>query len=379
MTGLDELRGYARRMDKLHVWPGGARLREIADQIEQEHDAEVADSPYDAILPEDREAAAWVREHGGLDAVRSEWRSRVPYEWGRRRLLDHIAECETALGRRNQRIEDLGHRVSDLTTENAELRRRAMPDGCEWPRFDDGKPVLIGDMVELNTVVAKVCGVFISEHGYVLHGKSGENTGSDTRFDYPNFVRAKRPKQEPVGADDLPIRNGDEVWAAKDGNGPFKVVLIDLGAEFPITMTHGDGDILMAQCTPDELTHTKPVIGADHLPIKKGETVWDVEDGRYEMVVSRTELDELDHVGVTQEKPTPANVSIHPSRLTHTKPEPPDSWEKWRDDMLMSPRRYVLEVMKEKTSALDSSDVNEKATRDLERRAKALAERERAE
>lgn len=33
MTGLDRLRGYARRMDDLGVWPGGAKLREIAEQI----------------------------------------------------------------------------------------------------------------------------------------------------------------------------------------------------------------------------------------------------------------------------------------------------------------------------------------------------------
>lgn len=147
MTGLDRLRGYARRMDELHVWPGGARLLDIAGQIERERDADVADSPYDAIRPEDREAAAWVRDHGGLDAVKAEWRSRVPYdkhEQRRQRLLGHIAECETALGRRNQRIKELGRRVSDLATENAKLRKRAMPDGMEWPRYESGEPVRIG-------------------------------------------------------------------------------------------------------------------------------------------------------------------------------------------------------------------------------------------
>lgn len=138
MTGLDRLRGYARRMDELHVWPGGAKLLDIADQIERERN--VCDR-------EEHEAASWVREHGGLDAVRSEWSSRVPYdkhEQRRQRLLGHIAECETALGRRNQRIKELGRRVSDLTRENAELRKRTMPEGCEWPRYEDEAPVRIG-------------------------------------------------------------------------------------------------------------------------------------------------------------------------------------------------------------------------------------------
>lgn len=154
VTGLDRLRGYARRMDELHVWPGGARLREIAGQIERELARQDKPVPTDngpspsPVTDEDNDALTWVREHGGLDTVKKEWRSRVPYdkhERERQRLLDHIAECETALRRRNVRIEELGRRVSDLTSENAELRRRAMPEGIEWPRYDTGEPVRIGN------------------------------------------------------------------------------------------------------------------------------------------------------------------------------------------------------------------------------------------
>lgn len=118
-------------------------LSDIADQIERESDVETVRS--DAM-----EAWEWVRAHGGLDHVKAEWSSRVPhdiYERRRQRLLGHIAECEAALGRRNVRIEELGHRVSDLTRENAELRKRAMPEGCEWPRYESGEPVRIGDAV----------------------------------------------------------------------------------------------------------------------------------------------------------------------------------------------------------------------------------------
>lgn len=126
-------------------------------------------------------------------------------------------------------------------------------------------------------------------------------------------------KNGPVGADCLPIRNGDEVWAVRDGNGPFKVVSIDLCAEFPITLTRGDGGILMAQCTPDELTHTKPVIGADGLPIKKGETVWH-KDGRGPWTVEVVHAD-TDQVTCLEK----INVSgtYPPLMLTHTKPEQP--------------------------------------------------------
>lgn len=36
-SGIEGLRGLARRMDGLGVWPGGGRLRDIAAQIEREH------------------------------------------------------------------------------------------------------------------------------------------------------------------------------------------------------------------------------------------------------------------------------------------------------------------------------------------------------
>lgn len=115
-------------------------LREALGGDGRDHAADVSVSAYDLLPQEDREAVAWVREHGGLDHVRAEWRSRVPYdryELMRQRLLGHIAECETALGRRNQRIAELGRRVNDLMIENVEMRRRAMPDGCKWPRFEE--------------------------------------------------------------------------------------------------------------------------------------------------------------------------------------------------------------------------------------------------
>ena len=95
---------------------------------------DVSMSAYDLLPEEDRETIAWVREHGGLDHVRAEWRSRVPYdryERRRQRLLGHIAECERALGRRNERIAELEHERGELTRENAELRKRPTPKALD--------------------------------------------------------------------------------------------------------------------------------------------------------------------------------------------------------------------------------------------------------
>lgn len=116
-------------------------LREALGGEKHDPAADVSVSAYDLLPQEDREAIAWVRDHGGLDAVKRRWECLSYYadpvprscmEKRLARLQRQIDESHAALRRRNQRIEELGHRVGDLTTENAELRRRAMPDGCEW-------------------------------------------------------------------------------------------------------------------------------------------------------------------------------------------------------------------------------------------------------
>lgn len=196
MTGIDRLRTLAGAWDE---WGLGGSLTEIADEIGRElreererwdddlSEAQVSwnavagvcldmerhclghegmeDSPVarwarelrealgGAVTDEDRDAAEWVRKRGGLDHVRVEWNEHVPrdlYQRRRWRLLGHIAECETALGRRREIISKLTHRVSDLTNENAELRRRAMPEGMEWllevwPRWSNGEYCRFGD------------------------------------------------------------------------------------------------------------------------------------------------------------------------------------------------------------------------------------------
>lgn len=227
MTGLERLRALGREQEE-RSWSTVGKVRgrlmlQIAEQIEDERFREqlavervasemelhclgvegMDDSPVarwarelretlgrqcrdiscdmSHMTDEDREAVAWVREHGGLDYVREEWRSRVPYykhEKTRQRLLDHIAECETALGRRNERIEELGKTIEFYQLNNSNFRhliadvaerlgftrfgndyepcdlidsldRRLMPEGCEWPRYESGELVEVGDGISV--------------------------------------------------------------------------------------------------------------------------------------------------------------------------------------------------------------------------------------
>ena len=382
MTGIDRLRDFAQHMKDFSVWPGGQKLLDIADQIEREN-------------IEDTEAAAWVREHGGLDSVKREWRSRVPYdkhEQRRQRLLGHIAECETALGRRNQRIKELGRHINDLTRENAELRRRAMPEGMEWlveawPRFEDDAPLRFGDEVPTLGMVNKIIlfpdGSFSLQDGWACHH-------------YKHGERIKRPATKVLDADGAEIRVGDTVWAT-NGHGPFEVtrtvyadrlrVICDDEKNghlnvFPESITHrapvlaADGEPLRegetvwsiedggpykvdaplsVDCygvrllngrtpfrrSPDTLTHERPVLDADGVPIKVGDTVY-FTDGREQEcnTVVHAEYDCKDEPYVQLGRlndvgyPTYTNCScIDPSQLTHTKPEPPDSWERLEEDV----------------------------------------------
>lgn len=301
VTGIERLRGYARRMDELHVWPGCAKLLEIADQIEEELEDEQC-GDVETVRADAYEALEWVRERGGLDYVKAEWRSRVPYdrhEKTRQRLLDHIAECETALRRRNVRIEELGRRVGDLATENAELRKRAMPEGCEWPRYEGGESVMFGGFAAdaFGTALDEpIFSVELFENGFTLHGD-----GVQAFYGYEERVR--RPAV--LAADGEPLEVGQTVW-------------------------HEDGTELKVLGFGDK---------------EDGETIV-----RVEYVDGPTDWSEVRSLS-----------------LTHTKPEPPDTWERVEED--------ALSFVEDNAGIPHDQDQMERDMLAILRRCKALAER----
>jgi hypothetical protein len=341
-------------MDELHVWPGGARLREIADQIEREH--AVADK-------KEHDAATWVRAHGGLDNVKAEWGSRVPYdkhEQRRQRLLGHIAECETALGRRNQRIKELGRRVGDLTRENAELRKRTMPEGCEWPRYEDEAPVRIGhDGVRV---------VELFEDEYRLWGE-GEPVSEEPIATGLYGQRVRRPAV--LAADGEPLEVGQTVWSINDGR-EYKVVIVDQPVQFDTTSIKVDDGRAAdgVWVRPDNLTHRAPVLAADGRPLREGEHVWHIETGT-ELVVKELPKPGAYQAVVVFAPPASHLTSFDPDQLTH---ERPDSWERLEKDVTLSVERYreLYEIKKS-----DGMTWPQLVRKDLVRRAKALAKRGR--
>ena len=148
MTGIERLREVVRELGRFSFcYDLYVRLSDIAEQIERELNASVADSPYDAILPEEREAIAWVRDHGGLDAVKRRWEclsycaDPVPRSYAERRIASRqrqIDESHAALRRRNERIAELERErnelyemVRQLNARTDEMEKHLMPEGME--------------------------------------------------------------------------------------------------------------------------------------------------------------------------------------------------------------------------------------------------------
>ena len=304
--------------------------RELREALGGEgHDPtnDVSMSAYDLLPKEDREAVAWVRKHGGIDHVRVEWNERVPrdrYVRRRQRLLRHIAECETALGRRNRRIEELGHRVSDLTAENAELRKRAMPEGMEWlveawPRFEDGGPVRVGDEFmgkDGKTYTVKqirFMGCFFSLYDFC---------GEKPQFKADYGVRVKRPAPKVLDADGVEIEVGDDLYSV-EGMLKFHVSSIDKKSGRIATEAMFALD---KWADPKMYTHRAPVLAADGKPLREGETVYEADEGTKHVV---------DHIeyegGGTPDVYFTDGKWAYPCLLTHDKP---DSYDALFDDVI---------------------------------------------
>lgn len=264
------------------------------------------------VTREDVDAIAWVREHGGLELVKN--------------LLNWvIGHCST-----KQQLDfdfwlsgrvmyELGFDEDTADRDEVERRllARLMPEGMEWPRFESGEPVRIGDEVTVTVHdedgdfdrTLAIRSIKYKEDGVLLEGTKNE------MVIICHSERVRRPAPKALDADGVEIRVGDHVW--NEVGTAFTAIAVDGKNKSFKAMRHFDGQ----ECeglNPAIFTHRAPVLAADGRPLREGETVYDIEDEKgYPHTVTSTDLDGLEHVKTTCEEPTPASVSIHPSRLTH--------------------------------------------------------------
>lgn len=133
-----------------------------------------------------------------------------------------------------------------IEREREELDKRLMPEGMEWPRFEDGELVCFGDRFELPSgSVGNVAKITLRKcEPAILHDGIGRNT-----------VEAKRPKPAVIAADGLPIEAGQTVYFLENGKEytVLKCIADDDGYYVDLS-----GKPFAALLRPSMLTHTPP-------------------------------------------------------------------------------------------------------------------------
>ena len=126
------------------------------------------------------------------------------------------------------------------------LLARLMPKGMEWPRFEDGAPVRIGDYFE---DLGQVAGIKFGAGGVTIEGTAGNSDLFITSDE-----RVKRPAPKVLDADGVEIREGDTVWTLDDPS--FECMVLGF-VEDMIHLKSGADHLL--QRKPSQLTHERPV------------------------------------------------------------------------------------------------------------------------
>ena len=339
MRQRDEYRAIARDYERDATWVrehGGLEVvREQLDLWEDVFGWAVELGGVDTC----REAAEWVREHGGLEEVR-----RMFQDADNRRV-----ELCAALGI------GLDTGWSDAM---ASMRLRLMPEGMEWPRFEDGEPVRFGDAIADELGHAhEVSSVEVFDDAEALHW----NPSEPEEFVWlVHGEPVRRPALKVLDADGVEIHVGDTVWAT-NGHGPFEVTRTVYADRLRVICDDEKNGHL--NVFPESITHRAPALAADGRPLREGETVWKVKngDGPYHVQEIR------DGVSVCVEE---TSCEFMPKELTH---ERPDSWERLEEDVAGAscPDVYCA------NHHIDASDTSYEwaMARDIVRRARALAER----
>ena len=234
----------------LYDWERGAVERERARRLGIADD--VSMSAYDLLPADERDAIAWVREHGGIAEVKKGWSGRVPtssvkrmvesHKKRRDRLKAHALWLERKCHERKRLIVELNKLVGSyraalngvcerlgLTDGTglpdmpeviwAELDRRLMPEGMEWPRFEDGEPVCVGDEAPFGADgTLTVTGVELTGGGhFILHGRDG-GIDRPCQTGYQCGQRVKRPAPKALDADGSEIREKCDAWWICEGD-----------------------------------------------------------------------------------------------------------------------------------------------------------------
>jgi len=133
-----------------------------------------------------------------------------------------------------------------------ELDKRLMPDGMEWPRFEDGERVEFGSAVDgLDSPCEKF--IFTRSMGGVCQLQDADG-------DMVNVIHGERVKRpEVLAADGLPIKVGETVYGTGREQDVYKVTSMDKSkaqGRFAVECIGNGGETCMVD--PSQLTHIPP-------------------------------------------------------------------------------------------------------------------------
>lgn len=232
-----------------------AALRGIADRIEADRASEAK-----ARSAEDREAAERLRKlrHPDCIYVRNAamgWEQSPPMRY---------SEANSAF--RDRLVELLDGCPGE----------RPVPEGVEWPRYEDGRKVAFGDRIcgdESQRAVAEVC--FCDSGDTALCDGGGEIIAS-------LFPGERVLRDEATAADGKPLVEGETAYALSSGL-PYSVASVEADGSVQARL---DGIGCPERFAADSLTHARPeVLDVVGHPFCVGDTVYIIEDGSAREVV----------------------------------------------------------------------------------------------
>lgn len=161
--------------------------------------------------------------------------------------MKNVKQAKVLLSDANCAINAAQAERAELRRENERLAKQQLPEGVEWPRFEDGELVGIGDKVSFGGESLTVACVQLGRLGYRL-GITGCLDRSSLSGSYG--VRVKRPTSKVLDKDGVPIEVGDVVYVAGGSGKPRRVEEV---TRFFVNLGKGVGSFV-----PSSLTHKRP-------------------------------------------------------------------------------------------------------------------------
>ena len=132
---------------------------------------------------------------------------------------------------------------------------RALPEGMEWPRFEDGEPVRIGDELEFEGKTMLVCDATFYADSWALWCDCEDMSG---RLHGSYGERVERPAPKVLDADGVPIKAGDVVYFVDGDARALTVERIDANGGEPAVDLVYTGQIPLVFSEPGEADPRAP-------------------------------------------------------------------------------------------------------------------------